>query len=75
MSTVTLRELVPLREWQANHVAAGGQVFRTFASLEWFVRRHREPLVSRGALIPQRGSRGSLVTPAFDSVVLEILCG
>jgi hypothetical protein len=73
MSTVLLSDLKPLRTWQSTHAAQGGEVFKTFASLEWFVRQHRDHLITHGALIPQRGARGSMVTPEFEKIALELL--
>jgi hypothetical protein len=74
MSDFRLSDLTTIRSWQRQHAADGGELFPTFASLEWFVRQNRDELVRSGALIPQRGSRGSLVTPKFDRVVLQLLC-
>lgn len=72
-SNIKLSDLMSLRTWHAEHVADGGKLFRTFASLEWFIRHNREQLVTSGALLPQRGSRRTLVTPDFDEVVLRLL--
>lgn len=73
LGELLLSDLIPLRSWQLRHRADGGLLFPTFASLEWFVRQNRNELVDSGVLIPQRGSRGSLVTPDFDSVVLQLI--
>jgi len=68
-----LSELTTLRKWQLRHVSSGGELFRTFASLEWFIRQHRQHLVDQGVLIPQSGSRATLVTSDFDNAVCNIL--
>lgn len=66
-SVLALRRL---RSWQQTN---GGELFPTFASLEWFTRKHRARLVESGQYLIRRGSSGSLVGPRFDHVVLEIL--
>lgn len=65
-----LAEFIPVRHWVADHT---GEVFRTFASFEWFVRRHRAALVASGQFIPRSGSGGSLCGPKLEQVVLGIL--
>jgi len=52
---------------------SGGDVFPTLASFHWFVRRHREELVSSQQYLPRKGSAGALVGPRFEDVVIAIL--
>lgn len=52
---------------------SGGDVFPTFASFQWFVRKHREELVGSRQYLPRRGSAGALVGPGFEQVVVNIL--
>lgn len=61
---------IPVRAWVADR---GGKLFNTFASFEWFIRKHRPRLVKSGQFIIRKGSAGSLVGPGFDRVVLEIM--
>ena len=68
-----LRELRPIKMWHGLHVERGGVVFPTLASLEWFLRTHRDNLIRSGEFIPGRGGRPSLVGPGFDAVVLREL--
>lgn len=58
------------RSWQKQH---GGHLFRTFSSLEWFIRNHYGELIQSGEFIPRKGAQGSLVGSGFDQVVLNIL--
>lgn len=60
----------PWREWVADDA---GDVFPTFASFEWFCRRHRARLVRSGQLILRPGSAGNLVGPNISNEVLAIL--
>lgn len=62
-------DLMTVKAWRQ---ARGSHLFKSDSSLEWFIRQHRERLVSEGALIPRFGSRGSLVTPRFDTLIPEI---
>lgn len=68
-----LSDLTTLRNWQLKHAANGGELFKTWSRLEWFVRQHRNTLLQQGVLIPQSGSRPTLVTSDFDNAVCEIL--
>ena len=47
-----LRELRPIKMWHGLHVERGGVVFPTLASLEWFLRTHRDNLIRSGEFIP-----------------------
>ena len=61
---------ITIRAWVKQR---GGKAFPTFASVEWFIRRHRQRLIESGQFIIRKGSAGSLVGPGFDRVVLEIM--
>lgn len=65
-----LSDWTTARDWVKQE---GGKVFPTFASLEWFIRRHRQRIIESGQLIVRKGSAGSLVGPGFARVVLEIM--
>ena len=71
--TTTLTQLRTLKAWHAVHVESGGAVFPTYASLQWFIRINYQELVCSKVLIPGKGGRSSLVTPAFDGSVFRIL--
>ncbi len=68
--TEKVSEFITVRDWAADH---GGDAFRTFSALEWFIRRHRAELVESGQLILRKGQGGSLVGPRFGELTLEIL--
>lgn len=51
----------------------GGDIFPTFASLEWFIRKHRKELVRSGQYLPRKGSAGALVGPRIEEVVISII--
>ncbi|MDG1163892.1 MAG: hypothetical protein P8N61_00810 [Porticoccaceae bacterium] len=68
-----LHKLTPLTSWHLRHTKAGGQVFPTFGSLQWFIRTHRALLIERGCLIPGKGGRRSLLTADFENVVFMVL--
>jgi hypothetical protein len=70
---VKLNHLRPIQDWYEFHKEQGGKVFPTFASLQWFVRQHRDSLVDAEVLIPGKGSRRTLVTAEFGPKVYEIL--
>jgi hypothetical protein len=53
--------------------AKKGDLFPSYASFEWFTRKHRSRLIKSGQFIIRHGSAGNLVGPRFDDVVLEIL--
>ena len=57
-------------DWVAT---SGGAVFPTFASFQWFVRKHRDELVGSRQYLPRRGAAGALVGPAIEQVVVDIL--
>lgn len=65
-----LGDFKPWRVWVADDAEA---VFPTFASFEWFVRKHSKRLIESGEYIPRRGQGGSLAGPRLGEVVLEIL--
>jgi hypothetical protein len=46
-------------------------IFPSPGSLEWFVRRHRERLIDKGALLVIAG-RTQIDPSAFDQTVLEV---
>lgn len=58
------------RDWVDEH---GGDVFPSFASFEWFVRKHRDELVGSQQYLPRKGSAGALVGPEIDQVVMRIM--
>jgi len=60
-------------KWQAEHLAFGGELFPTLASLHWFIRQHRVELETKQAIIPGRGSRATMLTPLFEHVTAELL--
>ncbi|MEQ9465597.1 MAG: hypothetical protein RJQ10_18195 [Haliea sp.] len=57
-------------DWVAE---SGGDVFPTFASFQWFIRKHRQELVGSRQYLPRRGSAGSLIGPGFEQLVVNIL--
>jgi hypothetical protein len=65
-----LGDFRPWRVWVADDAET---VFPTFASFEWFVRKHSQRLIESGQYIPRRGQGGSLAGPRLGEVVLEIL--
>jgi hypothetical protein len=68
--TDRIGDFKPWRAWVADDAIS---VFPTFASFEWFARKHRDRLVESGQYIPRPGSAGSLAGPRLGEVVLEIL--
>ncbi len=58
------------RDWIDEH---GGDVFPSFTSFEWFVRKHRDELVRSQQYFPRKGSAGGLVGPQIEQVVIDIL--
>ena len=68
-----LTQLRPLHEWFQFHQKNGGKIFRTLASLQWFIRQHRTTLIDSQVLIPSRGNRCTLVTSEFGRVVYGLL--
>jgi hypothetical protein len=65
-----LKELTELRAWL--EAGRGGSAFRRYDQISWFVRVHRDELMASKAMIPGVGSRPTLVSPAFDTVVERI---
>ena len=51
----------------------GGDVFPSYASFEWFVRKHRDELVRSQQYFPRKGAAGALVGPQIEQVVIDIL--
>jgi len=66
-----LKDLTELRAWV--EAGRGGSAFRRYDQISWFVRAHRDELMSSKTMIPGVGSRATLVSPAFDKVVERIL--
>ena len=60
------------RDWVDEH---GGDVFPSFTSFEWFVRKHRNELVRSQQYFPRKGSAGALVGPRIEDEVIRILTG
>jgi hypothetical protein len=61
----------PVDDWLDRYA---GPFFPTRASLDWFIKRNRDELVERGALIPRQGRSGSLVSvERMPKAVIEIL--
>lgn len=69
-SATCLTEYSPARSWVDER---GGEVFPSFDSFAWFVRKHREELVRSGQYLPRKGSAGALVGPRIEEVVINIL--
>ena len=72
-SETVLRESKSLAKWQAEHLAVGGEIFPTLASLQWFVRQNKIELQAHNAIIPGKGSRATMITPYFEEVATELL--
>lgn len=66
MSTSELAELLPPDEYGAQR----RNVFPSGASLEWYMRKHRQALVACGALRLIAG-RHKVLPSRFDAHVLE----
>lgn len=60
-----------LREWV--DAGQGAPAFERYDQISWFIRNHREELISSGTFIPGRGTRPSLVTGQFAQVIARIL--
>ena len=56
-SETVLRGSKSLAKWQAEHLAVGGEIFPTLASLPWFIRQNKDELQAHNAIIPGKGSR------------------
>ncbi len=70
MTNSDLSQFQTARSWLAKRP---NPIFRTMASLEWFIRQNRDELIQSGEMIVRRGSAGTLVGPGFDAVVMRIL--
>ena len=64
--TETAQALVPLLAYQERRA----QLCPTVESIRWFVRQHRDELVSRGALL-LIAARWQIDVERFDAYVLE----
>jgi hypothetical protein len=69
MST-DLSEFIDWREWLTR---TGNPVFPTRASLEWFLREHRQELIDSGEFLPGAGNRSHLLGPKFGALVVDVL--
>jgi len=67
MTVITSHLLQTPAEYQAERSA----VFPSVASLEWFVRQHRNELADAGAIVAPTGRR-LVVVDVFDQAVLQI---
>ena len=65
-------QFVGWKTYLKHHRSAGGEVFKTRDSLEWFCRCHTDALLASGQLIPRRGPAGTLYGPLFTQVALTI---
>ena len=65
-------QFVGWKTYLKYHRSAGGEVFKTRDSLEWFCRCHTDALLASGQLIPRRGPAGTLYGPLFTQVALKI---
>ncbi len=72
-SETVLRGSKSLAKWQAEHLAVGGEIFPTLASLQWFIRQNKDELQAHNAIIPGKGSRATMLTPYFEKVTTELL--
>jgi hypothetical protein len=70
MNTVDLTQWQTARRWWTKNPTP---FFKTYAALEWFIRKHRPALIASGEFLIRRGSSGSLVGPGFNGVVLRLL--
>ena len=68
---MNVQTLSSVAEW---HLAHGGALFRTRASVDWLIKKHRHELIAAGVLLPGKGRAGSLVDgERFGAVALEIV--
>lgn len=65
---VNIAELMPAERWREEK---GHVLFATKPSLEWFLRKHAEELVSDGVLL--KINRKWFVTPSFDGAAVQRL--
>lgn len=64
----TVAHLISLSDYRSNGRSA---VFPSAYSLDWFIRKHKQILLDRGAIISPTGRK--LINPTeFDQLVLEI---
>lgn len=63
------------RIWRDWRKAFAAHLFPTDASLEWWIRKHRDKLIASGQFIPRLGRGGSIVGPDIDNVVIGIMRG
>lgn len=62
----------PWRDWA--QAGSGGALLPTASAVEWFMRRHRQRLITEGVLLPRRGPGGSLIDlERFGDVALRIV--
>ncbi len=65
---IDVLSLVSPEEYRA---AGRSNIFPSKASLDWFIRRHKDALQAKGALVSPTGRR--LIWPeAFDSIVGDV---
>ena len=65
-----LSEYQSARRWVTEQ---GGDIFRTYAAFEWFVRKHRPEHIGSWQYFPRKGAAGALVGPQIEQVVIDIL--
>lgn len=61
-----------IKQWRAERAS---HLFETDSSFEWFIRKHRDRLIRKGAYLPRAGRSKALCTPRMDTEVAEILMG
>lgn len=65
---VDLSDFVAPEEWR---VECASGIFKTRASMEWFLRLHRRELAESGAFILRRGPQGNLVHKRLMAVAVQ----
>lgn len=65
--TIQLDKLITLAEYQS----ARTHVFPSRASLDWFIRRHRQRIIDAGAMSIPAG-RKLIDNERFDQVVVDV---
>jgi hypothetical protein len=65
---IDIQSLVGLEEYRS---AGRSSVFPSKASLDWFIRRHKDALLAAGALVSPTG-RKLILPEAFDGVVSDL---
>ena len=73
MHTDTNERIADFKDWRLWVADDGYSLFKTDASFEWFVRKHRAELIDSGQYIPGRGANSGVVGPHFDQLVLDIV--